>query len=101
MELNEKGCHWGGQPFLARGPSCEAIRQREGRERLLSSSAACLNDRRRRLTLAQWSFADASSEANGKNNRTNCNQELFHDAPVCTENLNPDVMVMKSTEDRV
>src|SRR5262245_8916507 len=75
----EKGLPLGRAALLGPRPPCEAIRQREGRERLLNSSAPCLNDRR--LAFSHWSFADASSDANGKNNRTNCNQELFHDVP--------------------
>src|SRR5262245_7553206 len=46
-----------------------------------------LNDRR--LTLAQWSFANTSGDANGKNNRTNYNQELFHGVPLADRQPGP------------
>src|SRR5690242_11626466 len=43
-------------------------------------SAPRLNDWS--LTFAHRGFANASTDANGKNNRANCDQKFFHGAPL-------------------
>jgi hypothetical protein len=61
------------------------VRARLGslRRTVCRTRSAPRNDRSRGLTLPHRGFANASTDANGKNDRTNCNQEIFHGAPQC------------------
>src|SRR5262245_23871033 len=60
---------------------------RRKRTASIPPSAPRLNDRR--LTLAQWSFAHTAGQSEGKNQRANCNQELFHDVPLADRQPGP------------
>jgi hypothetical protein len=63
------------------------VRARLGslRRTVCRTRSAPRNDRSRGLTLPHRGFANASTDANGKNDRTNCNQEIFHGAPHVAE----------------
>ena len=57
------------------------------RRRTVCRQSAPRNDRRRSLTFSHRGFANASTDANGKNNRTNCNPGIFSWGPLLCEHL--------------
>src|SRR6478736_8325980 len=76
----------GGKPVATACRHSQPLAARLGsRRRTVYRRSAPSNDRRRSFTFSHRGFANASTDANGKNNRANCNQEFFHWAPLsCT-----------------
>src|SRR6478609_5476416 len=80
---NQYRAQEGGKPVATACRHSQPLAARLGsRRRTVYRRSAARNDRRRSLTFSHRGFANASTDANGKNNRANCDQKFFHGAPL-------------------